>query len=230
MELKLDNSVVRENDRGTRNDPEKPLTPEQKEYLRKKLGKKCILAYVNRFKKSGLESDWEDPRDLANDAWVFFENILGKFDLKKYDGKISKTYDVEGEGKPKTLEFYFKNYFYNRINFTAQESRTDKKERGIGPVEHMSEIIYDPEDNSQSLSEHHHKYEITGDILAEVKKKDKEFQRFFQQKFIDQCTDKELRDEYKDKFKIYKSLVEDMIKRYAAKYNLEFNKNNSSKD
>ena len=89
----------------------------------------------------------------------------------------------------------------------------------------MSEVVYDPEDTSQALSEHQHKYEITGEILAEVKKKDIEFQRFFQQKFLEQCTDKELRDEYKERFKIYKSMVEDMISRLTAKYKLEFKNN-----
>ena len=224
MKLKLDNSVTRENDRGTRNDPIKPLSPEQKQELIKNQWKNCKIAYVNRFKKSGLMADYETAQDLEGDAWIFFENILGKFDLSKYEGKISKNYDVEGDGKPKTLDFFFKNYFYNRINFTACESRTDKKLRGVGPAEHMSEIVYDPEDNSQSLSEYQHKYDVTGEILAEVRKKDKDFRRFFEQKYIMQCTDKEMRDEYKEKFKLYKSMMEDMIKKYHVKYNIDFKK------
>lgn len=220
MKLKLDNSITRENDRGTRTDPIKPLTPEQEADLIKTEWKACRIAYVNRFMKSKLLADYEGPKDLEADAWIFFKNILGKFDVSKYEGKISKKYDVQGAGKPKTLGFYFKNYFYQRINFTACEARTDKKLRGTGPAEHMDEIAYDPEDTATSLSEHNHKYDVTGEIFAEVKKKDTEFQRFFYQLCIEQCTHKELREEYKDKFKIYKSLLEDMAKKFSDKYKL----------
>lgn len=220
MKLKLDNSMKRENDRGTRNDPIEPLTPEEIQEIKEKDWKACRVAYVNRMSKSKLFADYETIKDLENDAWIFFENILGKFDKAHFKGKIAKKYDVQGAGKPKTLSFYFKNYFYHRVNQTAQEARNEKKKRGIGPAEHMDEISYDPTDTQSGLSEHFFNYDVTGEIMAEVKRKDKEFQRFFAQLCIEQCSKKELREEYKEKYKIYESILNDIKNKYAEKHRL----------
>lgn len=219
LKLKLYSPISREDDRGTRNDPIKPLSGEQKERLKKSVWAACRAAYVNRMRKSALMDEVEEQGDLENSAWIFFENILSKFDLKPFEGKISK-FDVPGQGKPKTLEFYFKWYFSYRVNLNAREARQNKKDRGIGPAENMSEYSYDPEDNSM-FSEHFHKYDVTGEILSEVKKKDPEFQRFFYQSCQMQLSAFELKDEYKEKYKTFKSMLDDIVRKYSHKYKLQ---------
>jgi hypothetical protein len=221
INLKLDNSITRENDRGTRNDPKEPLTPEEQQDIKKNDWIYCKIAYVNRMMKSRLyDPDVETVKDLENDAWIFFENILGKFDKSFFKGRIAKKYDVSGNRSPKTLGWYFRNYFSHRVQQTAQESRNEKKKRGIGPAEHMDDIAYDPVDMSSGLSEHMFNYEVTGEIWTEVKKRDRDFQRFFVQLCIEQCTQKELREEYKDRYKMFKAMLTDIKNRYAEKYKL----------
>lgn len=221
LNLKLDNSIKRENDRGTRNDPKEPLTPEEQKEIEANDWKYCRITYVNRMMKSRLyDPDVETIKDLENDAYIFFLNILGKFDKSFFKGKIAKKYDVSGKGRPKTLGWYFRNYFSHRVNQTAQESRNEKKKRGIGPAEHMDEIAYDPVDLGSGLSEHMFNFEVTGEIWIEVKKKDREFQRFFVQLCIEQCTQKELREEYKERYKVYKSMLTDLKNKYAEKYKM----------
>lgn len=219
LKLKLYSPISREDDRGVRNDPKKPLTGEMKQRLRTSVWDSCRAAYVNRMKKSALVDEVEETGDLEGSAWIFFENILSKFDLAPFEGKISK-FDVPGVGKPKTLEFYFKWYFSYRVNLNAREARQNKKDRGIGPAENMSEYSYDVEDNSH-YSQYNSKYEVTGEILAEVKKKDPEFQRFFEQAMVMQYPTSDLKEEYKEKYKTFKAMLDDITRKYQAKYKLQ---------
>lgn len=219
LKLKLDNFVKRENDRSARNIPVKPLTKEQKDALSIRVWPNCRNAYISRMKRSHLYSDFEEIADLENDAYIAMWNILEKFDLSKC-GEISD-YDVPGATNPKTLDFYFKNYFSGRVNFIACEARAQKKSRGVGPAENLDEVAYDPEDNGSQFSEYLHKYEITGDLLEELKKKDVTFQRFFRQLYQLQFTQRELREEYKEKFNIYKGQSNDFINYLSKKYKLD---------
>lgn len=222
QKLKLDNFVKREPDRSARNIPVRPLTDEQKMALADEKGKvwpKCLKAYINRMRASALLSDFESEEDLKGEAYIAMWNILDKFDLSKC-GQIEK-YDVEGKTAPKTLEFYFVNYFYGRVNFIACEARAGKKQRGVGPAETLDDVSYDPEDENGNFSEHLHKYDITGELLGELKVKDFTFQRFFVQLYRMQYTQRELREEYGDRFNILKAQSQDFINYLKDKYKLK---------
>jgi len=219
QKLKLDNFVKREPDRSARHVPVRPLSDEQKLSLSDEKGKvwtKCLKAYINRMRSSALLSDFESEEDLKGEAYIAMWNILDKFDLSKC-GPIEK-YDVEGKTAPKTLEFYFVNYFYGRVNFIACEARAGKKQRGVGPAETLDEVSYDPEDENGNFSEHLYKYDITGELLGELKVKDFTFQRFFVQLYRMQYTQRELREEYGDRFNILKAQSQDFINYLKDKY------------
>jgi len=212
QKLKLDNHVKRAPDRKAREIPKKPLTDAQKAKLGDIKGtvwKKCLKAYVNRMRASALLSDYETEEDLFGEAYIAMWNILNKFDLAEC-GEVAE-YDVEGPTAPKTLEWYFTVYFYSRVNFIACEARAAKKQRGIGPAESLDEISYDPEDEKADFSEHFHKYEITGEILSELKSKDPIFKRFFVQMYRFKETQRELRVEYGDRFNVLKAQAQDFI-------------------
>lgn len=197
LQLKLDGWVKRDPDRSARNIPIKPLTEAIKLHLSFSCWDKCLRAYKKRMISSALLADFETERDLNAEAYIAMWNILNKFDISKC-GPLAK-FDVPGQFKPKTLEFYFTVYFSGRVNFIACEARAMKKQRGVGPAEGLTEIAYDPADHN-SMTEHNHEYEITGIVLQELKKKNEGFQRFFHQTFRLQCTQRELREEYGDNF------------------------------
>ncbi len=197
LQLKLDGWVKRDPDRSARNIPAKPLTEAIKKHLAVSCWDQCLRAYKKRMISSALLSDYETDRDLDAEAYIAMWNILNKFDISKC-GPLAK-YDVPGQFKPKTLEFYFTVYFSGRVNFIACEARAMKKQRGVGPAEGLTEISYDQADHT-SLSEHNHDYEITGILFQELKKKPESFQRFFHQTYKLQCTQREMREEYGDNF------------------------------
>ena len=126
--IKPDNHVQRYVDRSARYEPTTPLTKREKKRLSKNCWEKCRNGYKIRMIKSGLLSDYETPDDLEAEAYILMWNILDKFDKSKC-GKISD-FDEPGAKAPKTLEFYFKNYFYGRVNFVAIEARDCKYRRG----------------------------------------------------------------------------------------------------
>lgn len=217
LRLKLDNYIKREPDRSARDIPTTPLTEEQKVYLSKVCWDKSKKAYLNRFRASALLSDFEVLEELEGEAYIAMWNILNKFDLAKC-GKVQE-FDEQGKTAPKTLEFYFNNYFSHRVNFIACEARTEKKKRGVGPAESLDDVVYNPEDDSGTLSEYQHKYEITGDLLNELKGKEIVFQRFFAQMYRFGITQRELREEYgADKFNILKAEANDFIQFIKNKY------------
>lgn len=223
--LKLDNFVKRSPDRSARNIPTQPLTEEQKNNLADIKGecwKKCRNAYVVRMKKSALLSDFEEDEDLVSEAYIAMWNILNKFDLSKC-GEVAE-YDVAGDKNPKTLEFYFYNYFSRRVNFIACESRQGKKQRGVGPADSMDEVNYNPADNESNYSEFQHKYAITGQLLHDLKKRDHRFRRFFVQMYQIQLTQRELREEYGDAFNALKAQAQDFISSVKEKHNREKSK------
>lgn len=218
QKLKLDNFVKREVDRSARKDPTTPLTLDQKQDLAKKVWPKCEKAYKNRMRASALLSDFETEEDLKGEAYIMMWNILDKFDLSKC-GQIAN-FDTEGKTAPKTLEFFFVNYFYGRVNFVACESRAGKKQRGVGPAENLDDVSYDPEDSNADLTEYMHKYDITGELLSELKGKNFTFQRFFIQLYRMQYTQRELREEYKDRFNLLKAESTDFIGYLKEKYKI----------
>lgn len=219
QKLKLDNYVKRSPDRDARNLPVRPLTEAQKKDLAIKCEERCKKAYVNRMMSSALVSDFETREDLVGEAYIAMWNILSKFDLSKC-GPIAE-FDEEGKTAPKTLEFYFINYFYGRVNFIACESRQSKKQRGVGPAEGLDDVSYDPEDENSTFSEHLYRYEVTGELISELKNKDFAFQRFFFQLYRMQYTQRELREEYGEKFNILKAQAQDFINHIKEKHKLK---------
>lgn len=218
MLLKLDSSIKRENERAAREEPKVPLTKEEIDKLKADCREKCRNAYVIRMTQSALMEENESLQDLENDAFLLMHNILTKFDKSKC-GPISE-YDVPGRDKPKTLKFYFLNYFYGRVNFTACESRDYKKKRGTGPNKGaVSDIVYDAEYKGQ-FSEYEYEHEATGLIFQKLKDKSPEFQRFFHQSFIVELKEKELREEWGDKYNKLKSELtkfkNDLKKKYSS--------------
>jgi hypothetical protein len=196
IKLKYDSWIKRKFSPKIKEAPKVPLDDKQKELILNKCWEKCYKAYRNRMTSSGLMSDFETQEDLVSEAWIAMNEIISRFDLSKC-GEVSE-YDVPGDDKPKTLEFYFLNYFYGRVNFMACEARTHKKSRNVHfSNSDFSEIEYAPVDDSIKDD---HEYEITGNILHELNKKPKDFQRFFYQTYILQCTYKELVDEYGQSF------------------------------
>lgn len=219
QKLKLDNFVKREPDRSARNIPVTPLTEKQKKLLAEKVWPKCLKAYKSRMRASALMADFETEEDLEGEAYIAMWNILNKFDLSKCG--IVADWDEEGKTAPKTLEFYFNNYFSGRVNFIACEARAGKKQRGVGPAEALDEVSYDPEDEGSNFTEYLHKYDITGELLSELKNKEQTFQRFFVQLYRMQYTQRELREEYKERFNILKAQANDFISHLKDKYKLE---------
>lgn len=218
MKLRLENYVKRAPDRSARHEPSKPLTEKQKQILAEKCLDKCTRAYLTRMRTSALLSDFEELEELKGEAYIAMWNIINKFDISKC-GALSK-FDIPGAKSPKTLEFYFLNYFYGRVNFIAAEARAYKKQRGVGPVDSIEmEVDYNPITSSQDMyTEHDHKYEVTGFLLKELKTKSMEFQRFFHQRHTLECTQRELREEYGEKFNELKDQVEGFFKEIKKRY------------
>ena len=214
IKLKLDKTVKREPDRSARHIPVQKLTEKEMKDLAIECYEKCVRAYKKRMMASALLADYEDHSDLDGEAYIAMWNILRKFDKSKC-GPIAK-YDVPGKTSPKSLKFYFLNYFYGRVNFIACEARAFKKLVGVGPAEAFSEVTYDEEDTG-NVSEFNHQYAITGLILSELKKKDDTFQRFFYQLYKLQITQKELREEYGEDFSTLKNLMNRFIEEIQAK-------------
>lgn len=154
--------------------------------------------------------------------WIKDSKELDK-SYKIIQTKLKKGFfDVPGQNKPKTLEFYFSNYYYSRVNFTACEARAMKKDRGTGPVNAISdEIPYNPEANSTDFFTDP-QYEVTANLKYELEKEDKEFQRFFYELYFLRSYQKEMRDDYKEKFKTLKQRSDQFIQKIKTKYKIDF--------
>jgi hypothetical protein len=218
--LKPDMWVKRKYSPKIKDIPKNPLTEAQKQQLIKTCGEKCHKAYRNRMIGSGLLSDFEDAGDLQGEAHIAMNEILNRFDTSRC-GKI-EMYDTPGATNPKTLEFYFLNYFYGRVNFMACESRTHKKSRNVGSYAgEVFETEYDPVDPRNDPS--NNDYEITGHIMTELQKKNKPLQRFFYQTFVLQCSYKELVDEYgQEQCRNKKVELQEFINQLKQNYSNDF--------
>lgn len=197
MMLKPDNSILRYPDRGARDAPVDPLTEEELLFLSELTWTACKTAYKRRMISSALLADFEETTDLEGEAYIFMWNILKKFDKSKC-GVIAE-FDVPGATNPKTLEFYFKNYFYSRVNFVACEARDYKKKRGVGPKGSVSDVSYD-EESEGYFSDTEYEYEATGHFFENMAKKSDDFKRFAVQSLIVQVSQKELREEFGPNF------------------------------
>lgn len=216
QQLKQDRTILRYPDRGARNEPVDPLTEEEMKKLEEEVWTSCRNGYVRRIIKSGLLSDHDEIQDLEGEAYIFFKNILGKFDKSKC-GDILE-YDVKGDDQGKTLAFYFKNYFYGRINFVACEARDQKKKWGIGPRNStgtVMEVSFDAK-HTGDFSEYEYEHEVTGEIFSAVNNKSEEFKRFFYETFRVEFKQAELRQRWGTKY--------NKLKNELTKFKKELNK------
>lgn len=224
-QLKQDNGINRYPDRSARHEAVDPLTPAEIARLVENCQDYCIRSYKIRMIKSALISDYEEHKDLDGEAIIFMYNILGKFDKSKCGGIAD--FDEKGATKPKTLEFYFKNYFSGRVNFVACEAREDKKKKGIGPGGSVFDVSYDEEAESE-FSEVSHEYEATSAVFAALKNKTDDFKRFFAQNYFEEMQQKELREEWGPKFSKLKSELgkfkNDLKKKHTKSYLREIGK------
>lgn len=172
--------------------------------------------------KKGKKTEKKMDEWISLGAKIHFRQ-KGEFQMMylTYKGQELKTYDVPGQKKPKSLEFYFTNYFYGRVNFIACESRAAKKQRGVGPAESISEITYDPEDTS-NVTVHNHNYEITGVLLGELEKRSVEFKRFFMQTYKLECTQRELREEYGEKFNVLRQELNKFVNEIKRQNRIDY--------
>ena len=221
--LKPDNGILRYVDRGTRNEPIDPLTKKEKDMLIEKCWEKCKNAYCRRI-SSGFMADFDEDGDLIGEAFILMNNILAKFDKSKC-GEIHPDEDIPGKKAPKTLMFYFKNYFYGRVNFTAAEARDFKNKRGVGPGGAVDGIIYDEEDDPIDKDP---KSETMSLIFEHLLKKNFEFKRFFVQLNLSEMSATEMREEWGKEFNELSQEVDffykDMKKSLESKYKKEFGK------
>lgn len=103
------------------------LSNEQKEKLKLSMKQYCKEKYVKRMKIACLISDHEIEESLDKESDLCFSLLLEKFDLSKC-GPI-EDFDEPGAKKPKTLEFYFKNYISAQISFIVSEALAAKTNR-----------------------------------------------------------------------------------------------------
>lgn len=223
MLLKLDNSISRKVDVATRKKPKKPLTKKQREYLRETCWQKCLTAYKRRMRSSALMADYDSMGDLNGEAFIAMESIMDKFDLSQC-GAIGE-FDVEGKKKPKRLEWYFLNYYYNRINFIACESRKQKKKRGTGFSQSVcDEVFYDPAD-ANSFFSGNYENEITEQISETLKRKDKDLREYFAHAFIARELPAELKSRFGSKYDRLKDEASVLIREFKLLRKRELEKN-----
>lgn len=137
-------------------DPKEPLSKKEREKIERLLLKKCTVAYVKKFRCSGLKSSAYDISDLKQDAWIHLQNIMNKFDKAAYPSESIGLNDIEGSGNQKTIEWYFYNYYCRRLNLTVKENVEIKKTVSGGdyPCPGWLSIDSDKvEDRAQSHSE-----------------------------------------------------------------------------
>jgi hypothetical protein len=205
MKLALETYYGRRFESGTKNPPVKPLTKKERKYLHENCFKKCVSAYVSRMTASGLLSGVDSVNDLTSEAYVAFENIMDKFDKSKC-GKIQK-YDEPGPTAPKSLDFYFLNYFYGRVNFMAVDTRTEKRKRGMigSQSSSVDEVVYNPEDRS-SAPDRAHKFDSLRFMIQALETQPVAIQELFYQIYHEGLKTHELKKVHPDYLKLRRAL------------------------
>lgn len=205
MKLGLETYFGRRYESNTKIKPSKPLTKKERKFLHETCFKKCLSAFISRMTASGLMSNLDGIPDLTGEAYIAFNNIMDKFDKSKC-GKIEK-YDVPGKDKPKSLEFYFLNYFYGRVNFMAVDTRSEKRKRGMigSQTSSVDEVVYNPEDRSAD-PERAHKYDSIHLLREALNKQPEPVQNLFNDVYIEGLTTSELKERHPDYLKLRRAL------------------------
>lgn len=126
--LSSEKYIIRRVEVTTKKRPKLKLTEKQRSKLLKEELDYCTRAYISRFTVTKAVTELDSLHDLEGEAYLFFNSCLDKFDRSRL-GKISKV-DKEGKGNEKTLNFYFKNFFNNRVNFIACDNVREAKKAG----------------------------------------------------------------------------------------------------
>lgn len=216
MKLGTETYYIRKYESNTKVPPKDPLTSEEKEFLKTTLANKCLAAYVARMTSSGLQNDLDMIQDLHGESWAALDNILDKFDKSKC-GKIEK-YDVPGAKNPKSLEFYFYNYFCHRVNFMACDTRTEKRKRGMIGSKSFStgEVIYNPEDKSIN-PESPHMFDTIKYLYKELLTQPQAIQDLFHEIYVEEFETEELKAKHPDYLKLRRTLGA-FLKDFNEKY------------
>lgn len=155
-------------------------------------------------------------------VWIKDEKELKKsYKIIANDKIKAGFFDTEGKNAPKVLEFFFTNYYYGRVNYTALEARKMKKERGTGPVQAFGdEIPYNPSTTTSDFL-FDPTYEITANLKYELDKEDDRFRRFFTELYIIKSLQREMREDYSD-FRELKQRCDAFIKKVLQKYRVDY--------
>ena len=205
MKLSLETFFGRRYESKTKQEPKQPLNEKDRKHLLDNILKKCTSAYISRMTGSGLTNVLDSNADLVSEAYIAMVNIMDKFDKGKC-GVIAE-FDVQGETAPKTLEFYFYNYFCWRVNFMAEDTRQGKRKRGmIGPSSGSTDqTVYNPEDQAAN-PEYHHRFDSHRFLMAELKLQPQQIQDLFQDSYVDKMKTDELKKLYPDYLKLRRAL------------------------
>jgi hypothetical protein len=216
MKLSLETYYGRRFESATKNPPKKPLTKKEREYLVETCWKKCLSAYISRMTASGLLSGVDTLEDLKGEAWIAMTNIMDKFDKSKC-GKIQK-YDEPGKDKPKSVEFYFLNYFYGRVNFMAVDTRSEKKRRGMigSQSSSVDEVVYNPEDKSIN-PESKYAYDSLRYLTRELDKQPTGVKELFDEIYVHGLSTSELKERHADYLKL-RRLLGSFLKDFESKH------------
>ncbi|MEK2647317.1 hypothetical protein [Bdellovibrio sp. BCCA] len=108
--------------------PISPLTKEEIDFIFKAKFEDCCSAYASRIRGSGLleVEDGGDKRSIDGSAFLFFSALCKKFDKDKYKGAIGSK-SVEGATGTKTLDWFFYNYFCEKLNEMSKDMKEKKK-------------------------------------------------------------------------------------------------------
>lgn len=218
--LSLDSWISRGVDRKRRKPPEVPLTEEEKERLKVNCRKYCESSLVSRCLHSGLMGT-DVIGDVVQESYILLCDLLEKFDKKFYKDKIGDE-DCDGKTASKTLEFYFENYYSQRVNLIAVECRKQKKLKGIGPRSIPVDISYD-EVSEQSFGVFN--TEAGQELAKSLEKKSEDLQLFVTQQIFEGFKQDELQEYWGEKYKLLKTEMgkwrKDMQRKLQSVYDSE---------
>ena len=147
-----------------KNRPCRKLTLAQRKRLEDNIFERCVASYFSRMKASGMINDEETLESIRGQAWEEFQGAMDRFDMKRI-GKLADK-DKNGKKSPKSLEFYFLNWFNNAVNTRSLE--TFKNNEGQRLTDNMDE---EQEDKLESKhepeeTEPDHRYLFISNLIA----------------------------------------------------------------
>lgn len=192
------------------------LNKKERAFLEERIFPECRAAYINRMIRSGHKNPAYEFSDLENDALLHFRNILGKFD-KARCGEIGDK-DVRGRKNKKTLEWYFYNYYCQRVNWTARDNTTKRSSMVDEAVDYGSGIDVE---NSQVVVMKDRSY-ILPLLIKEIRKLSPRAFNMFKKRFLVSHMDE---SDLKKYFEDYDDLNDEInlfLEKFKHKYKEHF--------